>query len=136
LTPLNLTYALPVAGTTPQGTERTKAFAEAGQRVFASIRSNSREDTTVVTTISADGSTWAPTIIFKGQRLQPDWCAERNGPPDARYTCTDSSFMQGSVFINYFKDFHKQLRDRGLDDGKTHILLLDGHASHVSVSGR
>ncbi|CBN74791.1 transposase [Ectocarpus siliculosus] len=33
----------------------------------------------------------------------------------------------------YLKDFHKQLGDRGLLDGKPHILLLDGHASHVSV---
>lgn len=30
------------------------------------MRSNSRENTTVVTTISANGATWAPTIIFKG----------------------------------------------------------------------
>ncbi|CAN0128929.1 unnamed protein product, partial [Ectocarpus sp. 4 AP-2014] len=82
---------------------------------------------------SALMSTWAPTIIFKGERLQPDWFAERNGPPAARYTCTDSSFMQDNVFINYLKDFHKQLRDRGLDDGKPHVLSLDGHASHVSV---
>ena len=61
-----------------------KAFAEAGQKVVESMRSNSRENTTVVTTISASGATWAPTIIFKGQRLQPDWFAERNGPKDAR----------------------------------------------------
>ncbi|CAB1119596.1 unnamed protein product [Ectocarpus sp. CCAP 1310/34] len=110
-----------------------KAFAEAGQKVVE--RSNSRENTTVVTTIGANGATWAPTIIFKGQRLQPDWFTERNGSKDARYTCTDSSFMQGDVFIKYFKDFHQQLDDRGLLDGKPHILVLDGHASHVSCEG-
>ncbi|CAM9412197.1 unnamed protein product [Pylaiella littoralis] len=120
-------------GTTPQGTKTTKAFAESGQKVIGSMRSNSRENTTVVATISADGHTWAPTIIFKGQRLQADWFVERNGPEGARYTCTDSSFMQGDVFIAYLKGFHKQLGDRGLLDGKPHLLLLDGHASHVSV---
>ncbi|CAB1105818.1 unnamed protein product [Ectocarpus sp. CCAP 1310/34] len=62
-----------------------KAFAEAGQKVVESMRSNSRENTTVVTTISANGVTWAPITIFKGQRLQPDWFAERNCPRDARY---------------------------------------------------
>ncbi|CAB1102532.1 unnamed protein product [Ectocarpus sp. CCAP 1310/34] len=108
-----------------------KAFAEAGQKVVESMRSNSRENTTVVT-ISANGATWARTTIFKGQRLQPDWFAERNGPKDARYTCTDTSFMQGDVFIKFLKDFHKQLDDRGVLDGKPHILVLDGHASHVS----
>ncbi|CAN0288422.1 unnamed protein product, partial [Pylaiella littoralis] len=119
--------------TTPQGTKTTKAFAESGQKVVGSMRSNLRENTTVVATISADGHTWAPTIIFKGQRLQADWFVERNGPEGAKYTCTDSSFMQGDVFIAYLKFFHKQLGDRGLLDGKPHILLLDGHASHVSV---
>ncbi|CAB1113168.1 unnamed protein product [Ectocarpus sp. CCAP 1310/34] len=120
-------------GTTPQGTKTTKAFAESGQKVVGSMRSNSRENITVVATISADGHTWAPTITFKRQRLQVDWFVERNGPEGARYTCTDSSFMQGDVFIAYLKDFHKQLGDRGLLDGKPHILLHDGHASHVSV---
>ena len=95
------------------------------------MRSNSRENVTVVTTISADGTTWKPTIIFKGQRVQADWMSEENGPPNARYTATDSSFMQGTVFLNYLKDFHKQLGERGLLDGKPHVLVLDGHASHV-----
>ena len=85
------------------------------------MRSNSRENVTVVTTISADGTTWKPTIIFKGQRMQADWMSEENGPPDARYTATDSSFMQGTVFLNYLKDFHKQLGERGLlDDASKH----------------
>ncbi|CAB1113787.1 unnamed protein product [Ectocarpus sp. CCAP 1310/34] len=127
------TRSLAWCSTTPQGTKTTKAFAESGQKVVGAMRSNSRENTTVVATISVDGHTWAPTIIFKGQRLQADWFVERNGPEGARYTCTDSSFMQGDVFIAYLKDFHKQLGDRGLLDGKPHILLLDGHASHVSV---
>ncbi|CAN0195608.1 unnamed protein product, partial [Ascophyllum nodosum] len=118
-------------GTTPQGTKAEKTFAEAEQKVVGSMRSNSRENVTVVTTISADGTTWKPTIIFKGQRVQADWMSEENGPPDARYTATDSSFMQGTVFLNYLKDFHKQLGERGLLDGKPHVLVLDGHASHV-----
>ncbi|CAM9186649.1 unnamed protein product [Pylaiella littoralis] len=54
----------PRRGTTPQGTKTTKAFAEPGQKVVGSMRSNSRENATVVATISADGHTWAPTIIF------------------------------------------------------------------------
>jgi 4-hydroxybenzoate polyprenyltransferase len=95
------------------------------------MRSNSRENVTVVTTISTDGTTWKPTIIFKGQRVQADWMSEENGPPDARYTATDSSFMQGTVFLNYLKAFHKQLGERDLLGRKPHVLLLNGHASHA-----
>ena len=95
------------------------------------MRSNSRENVTGVTTISADGTTWKPTIIFKGHRVQADWISEKNGPPDPRCTATDSSFMQDTVFLNYLKVFYKQLGERGLLDGKPHVLVLDGHASHV-----
>ncbi|CAN0342972.1 unnamed protein product [Pylaiella littoralis] len=59
------------SSTTPQGTKTTKAFAESGQKVVGSMRSNSRENTTVVATISADGHTWPPTIILKGHDFRP-----------------------------------------------------------------
>ncbi|CAB1098599.1 unnamed protein product [Ectocarpus sp. CCAP 1310/34] len=41
--------------------------------------------------------------------------------------------MCGDVFISYIKDFHKQLFLRNLLDGEPHVLVLDGHASHVSL---
>ncbi|CAB1100671.1 unnamed protein product [Ectocarpus sp. CCAP 1310/34] len=96
------------------------------------MRSNSRENVTVVVTISAAGATLAPWIIYNGQRLQADWVKGRNGPPNARLAVTDSSFMQGIVLVNYIRDFHRQLLDRGLINGTPHVLVLDGHASHVT----
>lgn len=57
---------------------------------------------------------------------------ENKGRANARYAAMESSFMQGPVFVEYLKDFHKQLGERGLLDGKPHVLVLDGHASHVS----
>ncbi|CAN0576914.1 unnamed protein product, partial [Ectocarpus sp. 12 AP-2014] len=109
-----------------------KVIAESGQKVVGAMRSNSRENVTVVVTISAAGATLAPWIIYKGQRLQADWVKGRNGPPNARLAVTDSSFMQGIVFVNYIRDFHRQLLDRGLINGTPHVLVLDGHASHVT----
>lgn len=41
--------------------------------------------------------------------------------------------MQGAVFVNYIKNFYDQLGRRNLLDGKPHVLVLDGHASHVSL---
>ena len=40
--------------------------------------------------------------------------------------------MQGAVFVNYITDFHTFIVENGLADGKLHILVLDGHASHVN----
>ncbi|CAB1115050.1 unnamed protein product [Ectocarpus sp. CCAP 1310/34] len=40
--------------------------------------------------------------------------------------------MCGDVFIKFIKNFHEKLGRRDLLDGKPHVLVLDGHASHVS----
>lgn len=96
-------------------------------------RANSRENTTVVATINAAGQAMPPLIIFKGKRLQPAWFGYNNvGPPGAKYAVTDTSFMQGHVFVDFINDFHRHIKENGLDDGKPHILVLDGHASHVN----
>ncbi|CAB1121401.1 unnamed protein product [Ectocarpus sp. CCAP 1310/34] len=85
---------------TPQGTKSGKAIVARGTKVPGARRSNSRENTTVVATIGADGHTFHPTIIFKGQRMQPAWIQDNNGVPDAKYTVTESSFIQSHVFLD------------------------------------
>lgn len=52
--------------------------------------------------------------------------------PSATYAITDSSMMQGSMFLIFFKKIHQWLRDDKID-GKPHAILLDGHASHMSL---
>ncbi|CAB1103498.1 unnamed protein product [Ectocarpus sp. CCAP 1310/34] len=121
------------SGGTVQGTQGQRVVAERGQPVVAQMRSTSRENCTIITTINAAGAVLAPTFIFKGQRFNGDWVADLNGPPGAFNDCTESSFMCGEVFIKYIKNFHKQLGDRNLLDGKPHVLVLDGHTSHVSL---
>ncbi|CAM9940743.1 unnamed protein product, partial [Sphacelaria rigidula] len=116
----------------PQGTKTLKLIAECGQKVVSTMRSNSRENMTLVTTINAAGDVIFPLIIFKGQHVQAAWMDESKGPANARYAATESSFMQGSVFIEYLKNFHKQVDERGLLDGNPHVLVVDSHASHVT----
>lgn len=119
------------AGVTPQGTKAKKVIAEKGQKVVGTKRSNSRENVTVVATINAAGEVTPPLLIFKGQRMQAAW-VHRGGPPGALYTATESSFMQGPVFVSYIKSFHKHIVDTGKNDGKPHVLVLDGHVSHLT----
>ena len=118
-------------GVTPQGTKAKRVIAERGQEVVGTKRSNSRENTTVVATINAAGTATPPLIIFKGQRVQAAWPG--NGPPGSKFAATDSSFMQGAVFLNYITDSHNFIVENGLADSKPHILVLDGHASHVNL---
>lgn len=97
-------------------------------------RSNSTENVTIVSTISAAGRVMPPLFIFKGQKLQSKW-VEKPGPEGSLYQVTDTSYMQGPVFLEYLRAFHKFIIASGLDDGKPHVLILDGHASHVTLDG-
>ncbi|CAM9361505.1 unnamed protein product [Ectocarpus sp. 4 AP-2014] len=121
---------------TSQGTQTLNVIAETGavDSIRSKIRENTTTTTTVVSTISANGDTFAPTIIFEGRRLEPDWL--NNGPRGARYACCkESSSMRTNAFMDYLKDLHKQLGGLGLLDGKPHILVLgDGFASRVVLS--
>ena len=103
-------------------------IAERGQKVVVTKRSNSRENVTVVATINAAGEVLPPLIIFKGQRLQEDWISKDAGVPGATYAVTDSSMMQGAVFLTFVRKVHKYLVDNNRIDGKPHVIVLDGHA--------
>ena len=52
-----------VIGATPQGTKTLKLIAECGQKVVSTVRSNSRENMTMVTTISAEESRMAGFLL-------------------------------------------------------------------------
>lgn len=121
------------AGLTPQGLKSKRVIAERGQKVIGTKRANSRENVTVVATINAAGEVMPPLIIFKGQRFQEEWIANGAGVPGAMYAVTDSSMMQGPVFLNFIKRFHQYLVANGKIDGKPHVIILDGHTSHISV---
>ncbi|CAM9636774.1 unnamed protein product, partial [Sphacelaria rigidula] len=108
-----------------------KIIAEKGRKVVGTKRSNCRENVMAVATINAAGEVILSLIIFKGQRVQAAWV---NGvsPPGALYASTESSSMQGPVFINHIKAFYKHIAGTGEDDGKPHVLMLDGQASHLT----
>ena len=51
------------------------------------------------------------------------------------YKVTDSSFVQGSLFLDdNLRAFDGYLIANNLkDDDEPHVLVLDGHASHVTL---
>lgn len=69
-------------------------IAEKGQKVGRTERSNSRENSTVVATVNADGEVMPPLIIFEEQRVQPAWFGG-DRLKDALYAATDSRSCRG-----------------------------------------
>lgn len=80
--------------------------------------------------MNAAGEVMPSSIIFKGHQLQEDWINMEVGVPGTTYTVIDSSIMQGPVFLTCKKS-HQWLRYTNKIDGNPHVILLDGHASHV-----
>lgn len=111
-----------------------RLIAKGAPMVMLTIPADEPENTTVATTINAAGDTLSPLIIFGGgERVQAAWMAPTREPKKARYSATETSFMEENVLLNYLKDFEKQLRERGLLDGTPHLLVLGDRASPVTV---
>ena len=85
---------------------------------------------TVLTYVNAAGECLEPMVIHKGQRLNPEWSQFAHRGVEVR--ASDTGYIKGHLFDDYAQIFVKWLRDNGrLENGKKHVVLLDGHNSHI-----
>jgi len=84
------------------------------------------ETTTLLATFNAVGD-YAPLMfIFKGKRLKAEWCV--GAPVDSIVRVSDNGWITSELFVEFGKNFVSSLPD---NDTLPHILLLDGHCTHV-----
>lgn len=75
-------------------------------------------------------------ILYKGKSkttIPASWIT--GGPTGAVYGTTDSGWMTEQSFYEWMSDFFLPHIDEQ-SDGRPYLLLLDGHASHVSLRVR
>ena len=99
------------------------------EKTYHVVSSEKGETSTVVVYVSASGPVVPPMVIHKGKKVQTHWKegklsrsfvkASRNG-----YICKELFYEYGQHFINY-------LNTKKLLDNKCHLVLLDGHYSHM-----
>jgi len=85
---------------------------------------------TVLSYVNANGHSSPPMVIHKGARKNAEWTtgAKRN----VQVRCSDTGYIKGHLFLDYAKKFVEHLLDQGmLKEGEKHIVLLDGHNSHI-----
>lgn len=82
--------------------------------------------------MNAVGAAMPPLLIYVEERVQPTWIADP-GPPGSLYAANESSMMQGLCFLKFIKVFHKYIVGSGQGDGKPHVMVFDGHTSHVTI---
>ena len=72
-------------------------------------RSGTRENITVLPTICADGTSLAPTVIYKGEAFQTKWLQEN--PLDARYYSHFKTVLQADLSVGW--DTRRRATHRG-----------------------
>ena len=101
-------------------------IAEKGKPCYEVNPAEKGETTTVLATFNAVG-TYAPLLfIFKGKRLKAEWCI--GAPTDSLVKMSENGWITSELFVEFGKKFVSFLPK---DDPKPHLLLLDGHCTHV-----
>ncbi|KIY52235.1 DDE-domain-containing protein, partial [Fistulina hepatica ATCC 64428] len=89
-----------------------------------------RENITVICTICADGSTIPPHIIYRGKNLQKSWF--EGNVANAVISKSEKGWTDRVIGLAWLRDvFDKNTREKA--NGRTCVLILDGHSSHYSL---
>jgi hypothetical protein len=122
-----------------------RVIGPAGVKIQHQQRSGTRENITVLPTICADGTSIAPTVIYKGEAFQTKWL--QDNPLDARYDSCNKGILgadfscrmgyqkkgytSGEIGVAWLKDWDRQTTTKA--NGRTRLLVVDGHSSHYTL---
>ncbi|XP_065650286.1 uncharacterized protein LOC136078441 [Hydra vulgaris] len=90
--------------------------------------SNEKQMTTILTCCDAFGNYLPHQIIYKGKHVMKDWC--KGGAQNVHYNSSSSGWMESEHFLSWFKTVFLPHANK-LSGFK--VLILDGHASHMSL---
>lgn len=92
-----------------------------------SVHSGDRSWATTLEFVSSRGRIFQPLVIFRGKKIQKAWTEEW---PQATYAVSENGWTDNEAGLGWLKKiFHPET----LRLGGRRLLLIDGHASHVSV---
>jgi hypothetical protein len=103
-----------------------KVIGEQGQPCYQIMANEKGETTTVLACFNACGTYCPPTVIFKAKLLKSEWIV--GSPPRSIIKVSDNGWITKEVFLDWAQSFVKCLPK---DTSVPHILLLDGHSSHI-----
>jgi len=110
-------------GVCAQGRRPPRVICPRGMRANC-VRSSDRENVSIMACISAAGAALPPMYIFASKNKKTSWF--KDGVPGHTVATTDSSYIQGHIFMAWLKWFIKMNDGRG-----PQLLILDGHFSHL-----
>lgn len=105
--------------------EAKRAVGQKGVPLYQVTAGEKGDTTTVLPVFNAVGEIGALMVIFKGKRIRPEWVV--GSPPGTLIRASPDGWINKDLFLEFCKAFVKKL----VNDGKKHVLLMDGHGSHV-----
>ncbi|CAK5275006.1 unnamed protein product [Mycena citricolor] len=108
---------------------KTRVVGTAGEKTQHLQSDGGRENTTVVVTICADGTSLRPVVIFKGKKFDLDWNQEN--PTEASLGHQGKGWIDSELAVHVLEDYDKQTAEKAA--GRTRIYIVDGHISHHTL---
>ena len=102
-----------------------RAVGQKGVPLYQVTAAEKGDTTTVLPIFNAMGEIGALMVIFKGKRIRPEWAV--GSPPATLIRASPDGWINKDLFLEFCKAFVKKL----VNDGKKHVVLMDGHGSHV-----
>jgi hypothetical protein len=110
----------------------TLVFAKKGSKLVHSIIPDQREWLSVLACVNAAGGNIPHFYIFRGKRMRRNYIAQCE--PSATMAMQTKAWMTGFLFASWIAHFVKALETRrGISPTNRHLLILDGHNSHVTL---
>ncbi|KAF5389967.1 hypothetical protein D9757_013844 [Collybiopsis confluens] len=123
------TYATDEIGVTEASGTRERVIGGRRKGPHYQQTGGGRENTTVIVTICADGTSTSPAVIFKGKGHCTNWGADKN-PSEASVGYSKKGWTNGEIGVEWIKDFDRQTKAKA--EGAARLLLVDGHNSHYT----
>ncbi|KIK00384.1 hypothetical protein K443DRAFT_28353, partial [Laccaria amethystina LaAM-08-1] len=99
-------YGTDEVGIQSRGTERERVFGARRKGAQYQQRGGTRENTTVLTTICADGTSLPPLVVFKGSAFQVKWA--QNNPLNASIGYQKKGWTDGEIGAKWMEIFDEQ----------------------------
>lgn len=106
-----------------------RAIGESGRQLYQVQAAEKGDTTTIVPVFNAVGTVASLMVIFKGARLKPECCI--GSPSNAVVKCSTDGWINKELFYELGTSFVKYLKCQNYAPQQKHVLLLDGHGSHV-----
>lgn len=96
------------------------------------VQPGNREWATAINCVSGDGYSLPPFLIVKGAVHIATWYTETGLPHDWAIKPTENGWTTNDTALEWLEHFEKHTKPRQL--GVYRMIVLDGHASHMSVA--